>query len=275
MPMQLFKSLNIVIKKQVVVFFTLVLLLSSIFYWLIIDAGSINANAGLYTKILMWMPAIAAFIALFIYRHSFLELGWQLGKFRYLAIGYFLPVTYGFVAYSFIWILDLGSFNSSVANSGNLLNFIMLGASLGFFQSLLTSLGEEIGWRGFLVSRLAKFNNFTKTALLSGIIWFIWHAPLILMADYGSGAPKWFALTCFGILVMGLSFPFAWLRLSSKSLWPAVIMHASHNLFIGNVFEKLTINNGNTDYFSGEFGIALALVAIFTAVVFYKIPIEK
>ncbi len=56
---------------------------------------------------------------------------------------------------------------------------------------------------------------------------------MILFANYNnSSAPAWFGLVCFTVLAVGISFPFAWLRLKSGSLWTAVILHAAHNVFI-------------------------------------------
>ena len=114
-------------------------------------------------------------------------------------------------------------------------------ATFGLVISCLSALGEEIGWRGFLVPELAKNFSFTKTALISGGIWALWHYPLILFANYNnSSAPAWFGLFCFTVMVLGISFAFAWLRLKSGSLWTGVIFHASHNLFIQNFFTPLT-----------------------------------
>jgi len=55
--------------------------------------------------------------------------------------------------------------------------FILVQATLGVLISCLTALGEEIGWRGFLVPQLASVTSFTKTALISGLIWAVWHYP--------------------------------------------------------------------------------------------------
>ena len=63
----------------------------------------------------------------------------------------------------------------------------------------------------------------------------------------------------FTITVLAISFPFAWLRLKSGSLWTGVILHASHNLIIQNVFDAVTTDRGATAYFTGEFGVGLAL----------------
>ncbi len=129
-------------------------------------------------------------------------------------------------------------------------------------RSCSTALGEEIGWRGFLVPELASHTNFTATALISGAIWACWHWPILLFADYNSGTPAWYGLTCFTVMVLGMSFIFAWMRLKSGSLWTGVLLHASHNQFIQGFFDPITADTGRTKYIIGEFGAGLAIAAI-------------
>jgi membrane protease YdiL (CAAX protease family) len=49
--------------------------------------------------------------------------------------------------------------------------YILLAGSFGLVKSLASALGEEIGWRGFLVPELFKNIGFTGTALVSGVVW--------------------------------------------------------------------------------------------------------
>ena len=87
----------------------------------------------------------------------------------------------------------------------------------GILPNCVAVLGEEIGWQGLLVTELAKVTTFAKTSFISGVIWAIWHCPLILFSDYRYTTPRWHAVICFTILVVGISFAFAWLRLKSGS----------------------------------------------------------
>ena len=58
--------------------------------------------------------------------------------------------------------------------------------------------------------------------------------------------------------------------LKSGSLWIAVLLHASHNLFIQRVFDPLTTDTGLTRYVTGEFGAALAVISLVVAYIFWK-----
>ena len=96
--------------------------------------------------------------------------------------------------------------------------------------------------------------------------------PIILFADYNSGTPVWFAIACFAVMVIGLSFAFAWLRLRSRSVWPAAILHGSHNLFIQEWLTPITARSGRiTPYAIDEFGFMLPLVCSVMAIVFWRV----
>jgi membrane protease YdiL (CAAX protease family) len=258
--------------NRIATYLGLTFALSAVFYGLIISAGTLTAGGGLYTLGLMWCPGIAAMATTLVFQRNLKGLGWRLGNVRYLVLAYALPLAYAAVAYVVAWNLGLGAFSADGLPAGqSLLSFLAINATVGVALSLLPAMGEEIGWRGFLVPELARITGFTKTALLSGAIWAVWHMPLILFADYHSGAPLWFGLACFTVMVIGISFAFAWLRLRSGSFWPAALMHASHNLFIQQVFDPLTQDTGITACVTGEFGAALAIAAIVIAYTFWRL----
>ncbi|NLN70989.1 MAG: CPBP family intramembrane metalloprotease [Chloroflexi bacterium] len=95
----------------------------------------------------------------------------------------------------------------------------------------LPSFGEEFGWHGYLLPKLLPLGG-RKAILLTGIIWGVWHWPLILMGyNYGSGyfgapylgllAMVWFCITSGAV--------FGWLDIKAGSVWPAVIGHGALN----------------------------------------------
>jgi membrane protease YdiL (CAAX protease family) len=256
-------------RKRIITFLGLAFSFSAIFWVLIVRAGSTRASGGILTLGLMWCPGVAALIATLISQRNVRGLGWRFGNVRYLLLAYALPVVYGGVAYGIAWFTGLAAFATQNVPAGQpLIAFLLTNATLVFLLGgVLPAFGEELGWRGLLVPQLATLTSFTNTALISGIIWTVWHLPLLLFSDYNSGTPAWYALMCFAALAIGLSFVLAWLRLRSKSLWPAVVLHASHNVWIQTILDPLTKNTGITPYITTEFGIALALVVIVVAFV--------
>jgi uncharacterized protein len=278
---------NTTTKKSILTFLVITFALSSIFYAIIISIGKLGAGNGVYVYGLMWCPGTAALITCRLRKISFSELGWKWNT-RYALISYLIPIVYGLLAYLAVWSGGFGKFPNddfvkSVATSYNFKNFppsivialyVLLHGTIGMASSTASALGEEIGWRGFLAPQLAKVTSFTKTALIGGVIWSMWHYPLLLFADYNSGTSAWFALACFTVMVIAISFPLAWLRLRSGSLWTGAILHASHNLFIQSIFTPLTTDTGQTKYFIDEFGVALPTITIIVAIIYWKKRLE-
>lgn len=227
---------------------------------------------GLLVMGLMWCPGVSAMITRLVYHRSLRGLGWKLGRAKWLLLAYLLPVAYAVVPYVITWMSGLGEFSTAnVPANQSLPGWIITNLTVLFLLgSVPSALGEEIGWRGFLVPQLFKQMSMQKTALTSGGIWALWHAPLILFGDYGSGTPGLYALASFVILVISISFPFAWLRIKSGSLWTGVVLHASHNLIIQAILDPLTQDTGITPYIVTEFGIGVAAAAVITAWVFWR-----
>ena len=208
----------------------------------------------------MWCPGVSALVTRLVYQGNMRGEGWGWGSTRYEVMAYVIPIGYGAVAYGVVWLTGLGRVDLSLFHT-NVALFVVGGT----VQGLILALGEELGWRGFLVPKLAEWLTVTRTALVSGAIWAAWHVPVIAFGDYNSGTPTWYAIMCFAVAVIAMAFPLAWLRLRSGSLWPAAIMHASHNLYIQSFFDRVTVDTGPTKYLISEFGAVLALTMAVTA----------
>jgi membrane protease YdiL (CAAX protease family) len=80
---------------------------------------------------------------------------------------------------------------------------------LNLLPNMLLALGEELGWRGFLVPELTTWVGFRRASLYSGVIWAAWHLPGILAGAYGAaGTPKAYQLACFTLLAIASAVPF-------------------------------------------------------------------
>ena len=253
--------------RRVIVYLTLTFGLSSVFYALIVSKG-MGAYSGRLVLGLMWCPAFGAIVASLLFRRPLREMGFLPGKPGYLLAAYLAPIAAGLVVYGLVWLTGLGGFSGEALSgmpdgaSGSaqaLVAAIARQMTFGFAMSVMSAFGEELGWRGFLVPEMSKFMGFGKTALWSGVIWALYHYPIILFSGYRSNAPLWYATSMFTLCVLAISFPFAWLRLKSGSLWTGVILHASHNLIIQGVFNAVTADRGATAYFTGEFGMGLVI----------------
>jgi len=259
--------------KQIATFLCLVFLFSSIPYFLMINSGHIGAGNGLVVRLVMWCPAAAALVTCTIFRVDVGTLGWNWRPVRFEALGYLLPLLYAIPVYVVVWISVPGSFalaafeqaassSLSLSSSPHFATFglmIPMLATLGVIGSVANALGEEIGWRGFLLPRLTEQFGFTVGCLVSGMVWAAWHYPGLLWADYNAGTKPAYALTCFTLMVIADAFIMGWLRLKSGSLWPCALLHASHNLFIQAILDGMTAASGRTLYYTTEFGCGLVL----------------
>ena len=88
----------------------------------------------------------------------------------------------------------------------------------------------------------------------------------MIAADYrGEGTPILYSLACFALMIVGLSFIMAWITLRSGSLWPAALLHASHNLFVQGIFDAATVEGPAANWLTSEFGIGLAVTVAIAA----------
>ncbi|MCE6991522.1 type II CAAX endopeptidase family protein [Dyadobacter sp. CY323] len=272
-------------RKAIGIFLLLTFALSSVVWILTINSGEGRIGGRIYGYGIMWCPALATWLTCRILNYKISDLAWQWGKPKYQAWAYFVPVAYSLIAYLIIWLAGWGGFYNKefVTEAAKSLGwaglspgvfiplFFVVNGVIGLFGSMSTALGEEIGWRGFLVPHLNDITSYTYTSLISGMIWAFWHYPLIIWGHYNGGTPIWYGLTCFTVAVVSASFIYTWFRLKSGSLWTGVMLHASHNLFIQTFFTPVTIvSSPRTNYFIDEFGAVLAVVSLFAAIYFWS-----
>lgn len=146
--------------------------------------------------------------------------------------------------------------------------FLLIGIAGGVASGAIINLpftfGEEFGWRG-LLHKETQCLGFIKSSLLIGIIWGIWHAPIILMGhNYQNNSIA--GVLMMIVFCMVLSFPMAYLRVKSKNVLGSAMLHGMIN-GSANVL-NLYIHDGNL-LFNGQAGIAgILIIIIFTALIF-------
>lgn len=117
--------------------------------------------------------------------------------------------------------------------------------------------GEEIGWRGYALPRLASRVGFARASLLLGLVWSAWHLPIFFLpgADkYGQSFPIW------TLQVVALSVAITWLYVHTNgSLLLTMLMHSAVNQTVG-IVPSANANPGN------PFAVSVSLVMWLTAV---------
>ncbi|MCQ2517104.1 MAG: CPBP family intramembrane metalloprotease [Saccharofermentans sp.] len=94
------------------------------------------------------------------------------------------------------------------------------------------ALGEEGGWRGYMMPKLIKIMGLNKAIIVGGIIWGLWHAPLTCIGhNFGTDYPGFpyvgILLMCCSCIFVGSILTFVTVK--TKSIWPATFMHAVNN----------------------------------------------
>lgn len=128
------------------------------------------------------------------------------------------------------------------------------------------ALGEEYGWRGYLLPRLLPLGE-VKATLLLGMIWGLWHLPALVIGLNYPSQPLWAVLLVFALNILLLAFPFTWLYIASRgSPFVVAVMHATLNA-AGDGFTTPThIPQGNPLVVGGGGLMTSALVLIIVGV---------
>ena len=270
--------------NTIFIFLIILTVISSLFHYAIVNLYP----SRIYIGGLMWCPAIATIITLKLKKRPISSLSWNWGNWKYIRLSYFIPALYGLITYMLIWIFGFGSFaNKEVITDwakelgligiGTLnptsiiiIAVILLG-TVSVIRAAATTLGEEIGWRGFFIFELKKVLSFSGVSIFSGIIWASWHWPLIVY--YGENVV--FELVTFYVVIISMSFMMTYYTFKSKSLWPAVIFHAVSNVYIQKILPELTIKNEGTEHWHGESGIMFAIVTCVFGIYFWRKAIKE
>ena len=266
------------------VWFATLFILVSIAYIPILQTGSMESSGAL----LQIAPAITSIAMMLVFTRSVRGLGWKLGRARWLLVSYALPIVVLLIAYGLAWLLTdsfydatyvddtLAEMNASLGtelHSPLLFMAIngLLAAILNTLLAAIFAIGEELGWRGFLVPALAERFDFTRVGFISGMIWAVYHYPffIVIMAPR-MGVPWWCVVAVGTVAGVALSFIMAWLRLRSGSFWTAVLFHATLNGMTQGFFENVTRDTAVTPYLTGDAGILLAFIWCIVAYYFWQ-----
>jgi membrane protease YdiL (CAAX protease family) len=221
-----------------------------VFFVVGIDLGSLSGTI-LVVAVYMWAPAVAAIL---IQRWDGESIrtgcGLHKGRLRWIALAWLTPVGLlaltigiGVVFPDVSFTTDYGAFlrglglpeeqvEASLAVLEGLpvppvVFLVGQGLVAGLTINAVAALGEELGWRGLLLRELSPL-GFWRLSLLTGAVWGVWHAPLIVQGHNFPDAP------IAGIVVMtgwtvAASPLFTYLTVRAKSVLAPTLLHGSFN----------------------------------------------
>ncbi|MCM1088560.1 MAG: CPBP family intramembrane metalloprotease [Muribaculaceae bacterium] len=239
----------------------------------------------------MFFPAIGVFLTRLITKEGF-QNAWLRphfkGNLKTYLLAYFGPGILTILGSALYFLIFPGSFDSELgylqttlegagANpemypvplSTQLIMQALMAFFLGPIMNFFTCFGEEWGWRGYLLPKMAKKLPALPMLLINGIIWGLWHAPLTAIGhNYGVG--YWgfpftgIAAMCLFCIVMGIFL--SYVSMKTQSCIPAILGHGAINSFaaIGIYF---TTDGGNPFIGPAPTGIIGAIPFIITTVI--------
>ena len=195
----------------------------------------------------MWCPGIAAiFCSRYVTPMSARDLGLQRGFLERYSNIYLFVILYLIAAMGLSVGLGFQEVNATLEplrselvdqqypfNDPILVTFVTIIGSftlVALFNSLF-ALGEELGWRGYLLAKLAPL-GMGRASLLIGLIWGVWHAPAIFMGYNYPGHP-WLGALLMVWFAVGWSVILTWLRLETRSVLAAAFGHGLLNAVAG------------------------------------------
>lgn len=205
----------------------------------------------LTTVLFMWAPAVAAIGVLFRHDESVrAKAGLQLGRPGWIVLAWVAPVALvvatiavgtmlpgvSFTTDYGAFLLEFGLTQEQVdAAVAELESFpgppaVMLvgqGLVAGLTINALAALGEELGWRGLLLTELSPL-GFWRLSAITGVIWGVWHAPIILQGYNFPEAPV-AGIFVMTVATVAVSPVYTYLTVRAESVLAAMFFHGSFN----------------------------------------------
>jgi uncharacterized protein len=202
--------------------------------WVVWVPRAAGAPLDIVGQAWTWAPAIAALLAAALTggRDALRELGARLVRWR-VGWQWYLVVILGPAVFSLVvarvYVMFGGSWADAAPPAIREGPLLLLPPFL-VILTLTDGLGEELAWRGFALPRLLTQYNALVASLILGVIWALWHLPLVWTEGNAMyHQPVWLLL----VDILAKSILFTWVFLHTRgSVLVAMLLHGATNLFI-------------------------------------------
>ena len=230
--------------------------------WPIQIAASLLALRGQLQAygLLLALSMFAPFAAVLLARIPLQGMGWKprlKGKIRWLLAAWFVPALLALLGAALYFVLfparlDLSGevIRAQLGEAGmaqleasgmDIKRYVLIQAvaAIGYapWINMLAAIGEEVGWRGALYPRLKERFGTARGRILGGIIWGVWHWPVMLLVGYEYGTQYWGApllgppLFCLITIAMGSLLDYLYEK--SGCIWIPALAHGAYNAVAG------------------------------------------
>ena len=231
---------------------TSVIIFLAVAYGIAIAVGAfILLNGGFKTPFalpalltMMFSPSLGAILATRLVDHKSLRVnGIAKGRLVHYLLGWAYPIAVTLIG--LVLVSALGTATVSFDNLAKIMPTVpgmsrstvavltTVNLLLAPFINFVPALGEEYGWRGFLQPALVKRYGLITGLTLTGLVWGLWHAPVILQGYNYPQHPNLIGVGFFTLWTILAGYFLGWLRIKSKSCFPAALGHGAINAYAG------------------------------------------
>jgi membrane protease YdiL (CAAX protease family) len=246
------KNMKEATKKRLIIFVVLTIVIAWIIFLLIPICG-LTYGKGWSTAILaaaMFAPALSSILTRLITKEGFKNMYLRpnfKGHIKAYLLVFFGPTILLVLSGAVYFLIFPGSFDPEftklkeiAALSGNtgltvsnlLLISVLQVAIIGPIINIIPTMGEELGWRGYLLPKLRKLFSDRHALIISGVIWGLWHIPVIVMGhNYGIdyvGYP-WLGILAMIVFCVVLGVIEGYISIKLESAIPAAMIHSTVN----------------------------------------------
>ncbi|MDP4152251.1 MAG: type II CAAX endopeptidase family protein [Bacillota bacterium] len=244
-------------KKRLIIFTSLTIVIAWFVFMLIPICGLTYGKGTVPILILagaMFVPALSSILTRLITKEGFHNMYLRprfKGHAKYYLFSYFAPTLLIILSAAVYFLIFPGLFDpqfSTIKQAAEASGKTAANAELVIFaQSLeiliigpivniIPTLGEELGWRGYLLPKLRMFFSDRAALVITGAIWGVWHAPIIAMGhNYGTkylGYP-WLGIFAMIVFCVALGIVEGYITIKVGSAIPAAMIHSAVNAGAG------------------------------------------
>lgn len=237
--------------------------------------------SGLISTLEMFPPAIAHLLTRLITREGFSDMKLRVnlkGHGKHYLMAVLLPTVTALLSCFITIVVFIPGYDISKAINGenwmtHLAGYLLLSAS-GIIL-FLVCFGEEFGWRAYLTPKLETLMPEPLALIVSGIIWAMWHAPMIVIGlNFGTDYPffPWLGFLCMSIFCILWGAVLTWLTKKTDSIYPAALCHALIDTIVGVVMGIFIYDDGQLEKLNGVESFCVLQAGVFVlGIIFFAL----